>query len=146
MNERIRKSSIKEDNATRRRYTDYAIKRMIKNTINELIVLKKIDPHQPVELILNMDQQSTKSNAYYSLKSGIYEELLYGINNFDYGVTHKPILFSTLMIKLNYLSSHKSYVIQAADLVAGTVRKAFLENQSNFYNHIGFINFKTILP
>lgn len=149
INDNIQKSSIKEDVATRRRYTDYAIKRAIKNMIKELIRINKIDPNKPLKIVLNMDQQSTKSNGYYGLAEGIKEELIYGISNFDYGFTHKPILFSTLEIRLQYLSSATSYVVQASDLVAGTIRRTMLYNQTNLANafkEIEFITYQTILP
>ena len=149
INDKIKKANIKEDKATRRRYTDYAIKRAIKDMIKKLIVMKKIDPYKPVKIILNMDQQSTKTNGYYGLAEGINEELLYGISNFDYGTTHRPILFSELELNLQYLSSDKSYVIQASDLVAGTVRRTLYHNRKDLavgFKKISFVTYKTILP
>lgn len=140
---------IKGSNSSRRRYTDYAIRRAIKEMLKKLIVAKRIDPNQPVKIILNMDQQSTKSNGYYALSEGIKEELLHGISNFNYSVTHKPILFSTLDIDLQYLSSATSYVIQASDLVAGTVRRTMLYYQKDTltaYQKINFITYKIKLP
>lgn len=45
----------------------------IKSTIEELIKDKKINPHKNVRLIINIDEQSTKSNGYYNLKDGLTE-------------------------------------------------------------------------
>ena len=140
---------IKNDNASRRRYTDYAIRRAIKEMINKLIITKKINPHKPLKIILNMDQQTTKNNGYYELNNAIKEELLYGIVNFNYSIIHKPILFSSLEIKLSYLSSSNSYVIQGSDLIAGTVRRNMIfykNNPSLAYQKNSFITYKTILP
>ncbi len=138
-------SHIKNDNYSRRRYTDYAIRRAIKEMFKKLIVSKRIDPTKPVKIILNMDQQSTKSNGYYALGEGIKEELLHGISNFNYSITHKPILFSTLDIDLQYLSSSTSYVIQASDLVAGTVRRTMIYYENDLsmaYQKIDFVTYK----
>lgn len=61
---------IISNKASKGRYIDYTIRRLIKSTIEELIKDKKIDPHKNVRLIINIDEQSTKSNGYYNLKDG----------------------------------------------------------------------------
>lgn len=140
---------IMKEKASKGRYLDYALRRLIKSTINNLIKNEKIDPKLPVKLIINIDEQSTKSNGYYDLKEGIKEELSYGIYNFNYNTQHKPILFNSLDIKLTYQHSDKSYVVQAADLIAGTIRHKFIDNKTNhskFLNELSNIDFKLFLP
>ncbi len=122
---------IMNDKASKGRYVDYALRLLIKGTIKQLISLKKIDPYKPVKVIINIDQQSTKSNGYYSLKDGLYEELIHGIKNFNYKNKYKPLLFSNLQIELHYQNSKCSYLVQAADLIAGTVRKNTLLMKEN---------------
>ncbi len=139
---------IKRNTASRGRYLDFALKLTIKQLIKHLIEDKEIDPYKPVTLVINIDEQTTKSNGYYNLENGINEELLHGIYNFNYNVLHKPILFNTLQIHLHYQKSDKSYLIQAADLVAGSIRRHFLKSKhrSEFLKNIGFIKYYVILP
>lgn len=140
---------IKNDKASKGRYIDYALRRFIKELISLLIKNNKVDPYKPLKIVLNIDQQSTKSNGYYNLKDGLIEELKYGIINFNYGKVHKPIIFSDLEIDLTYQKSDKSYVVQAADLVAGTVRRKnidYYNNPSELYKTLSFVDYKIFLP
>ena len=97
----------------------------IYNEINE--VFNKWWTNKPIRLIINIDQQSTKSNGYYNLHDGLIEELKYGIVNFNYSSLIKPIIYSDLDILISYQDSGKSYVVQAADLLVGTIRKKAIE-------------------
>lgn len=141
--------NIKENTASRGRFLDYALKLLIKQTIKGLIKEERIDPYKPLRLIVNIDEQTTKTNGYYNLKDGIIEELKYGIINYNYSTFHTPIVFSDLEVNICYQKSEKSYLIQAADLVAGSVRKLFLNNIDDlleFSKRTNFINYKIILP
>lgn len=147
-NERVY-PSIKENTASRGRFLDYALKLLIKQTIKGLIKENTINPNKPIKLIFNIDEQTTKTNGYYNLKDGIFEELKYGIFNYNYSFINQPILFSDLDITLNYQKSEKSYLIQAADLVAGTIRRTYLDNIDNiieFNKKINFVNYRIFLP
>jgi len=141
---------IINDKASKGRYIDYTIKLLIKNILIEIIKKKIINPNKPVRLIINIDEQSTKSNGYYNLSAGLYEELLHGIKNFDYQINFSPILFSQLEIKLAYQNSSNSYVVQAADLLAGTIRRICIYNKDdniNMNNELErFVNFKITFP
>ena len=140
---------IMNETASKGRYLDYALRRLIKSVIKDLIKNKKINPNLPVKLIINIDEQSTKSNGYYDLKEGIKEELLHGIYNFNYNTKYNPILFNSLEIKLTYQHSDRSYVVQAADLIAGTIRHKFIDNNINrtrLMNELSIIDFKLFLP
>lgn len=97
----------------------------IYNEINE--VFNKWWTNKPIRLIINIDQQSTKSNGYYNLHDGLIEELKYGIVNFNYSSLIKPIIYFDLDILISYQDSGKSYVVQAADLLVGTIRKKAIE-------------------
>lgn len=141
---------IKSDKAAKGRFIDYSIRRMIKGLIKQFIVNKTIDPHKPVRLIINIDQQTTKNNGYYNLEDGIIEELKYGISNYNYGMTFSPILFSDLDLTISYPDSKTSYVVQAADLLAGTIRKTAadcLSTNTDIYSTIStYAHFVIILP
>jgi len=138
---------IKENKAARGRFVDYSIRRMIKEMIKTLIKYKSIAPNKPIRLIINIDQQSTKSNGYYNLRDGLIEELKYGIVNFNYSMKINPICFSELEVKVSYQDSGKSYVVQAADLLAGTIRKKSIENNKNIHQELSkFVDFKIIVP
>lgn len=140
---------IKENTASRGRFLDFSLKLLIKNTIKGLIKEQKIDPNKPVKLIINIDEQTTKTNGYYDLKEGIYEELIHGIYNFNYSIKYKPILNNKLDISLAYQKSEKSFLIQASDLTAGTIRRLYLNNIHNileFNKKIQFVDYILFLP
>ena len=142
-------SNIKEDTATRGRYLDYSIKLLIKNTVKGLIKENKINPNIPINLIINIDEQTTKTNGYYNLQDGIYEELKHGIYNYNYNIKHPAIIYADLNVILHYQKSDKSYLIQASDLVAGTIRRLYLNNINDiteFNKRIDFVNYKIFLP
>lgn len=138
---------IKTNKAAKGRFTDYSIRRMIKELINELIRLNMINPNLPLELIINIDEQSTKSNGYYNLRDGLLEELKYGISNYNYSKTFKPIIFSELSINISYQDSGKNHLVQAADLIAGTTRKISINDLKNKTKKVDdFLNFEITLP
>lgn len=141
---------IKDNKSAKGRFLDYSIRRMIKEIVKCHIQNKIIDPNKMLKIIINIDQQSTKSNGYYNLHDGLIEELKYGINNFNYANIISPIIKGNLEIKITYQNSRKSYVIQAADLLAGSIRKEFINSYNNEINIISdlnrFINIKLILP
>ena len=118
---------IKESKAAKGRFIDYAIRRLIKDLLKHLIKCNSIDPYRPIRLIINIDEQGTKSNGYYNLRDGIIEELKYGIANYNYAKSINPIVFDKLEIKLSFQDSGKSYVVQAADILAGTIRKKVMK-------------------
>ncbi len=141
---------IKNNKAAKGRFTDYAIRRLIKETIISLVKSNTLNSNESIKLIINIDQQSTKSNGYYNLRDGLIEELKIGFNNFNYSFKTKPVLIGELKIDISYQDSGKSYVVQAADLLAGTIRKksleALLNNQDMNKELSEFVDFKIILP
>ena len=142
-------TNIKGNTASRGRFLDYAVKMLIKETVKGLIKEKRINPNIPVKLVINIDEQTTKTNGYYNLKDSIVEELKYGIFNYNYGYVNKPIINSELEVNVCYQKSDKSYLIQASDLIAGTVRKLFLNNIDNtieFSKRINFVDYRIFLP
>ena len=140
---------IIDNKPSKGRYIDYTIRRLIKSTIEELIKSKKINPYKNIRLIINIDEQTTKSNGYYNLKDGLTEELLHGISNFNYDKVYKNILYRKLEINLSYQDSGKSYLVQAADLIAGTTRRVAknnIENNINIQENLDFIDHKLLFP
>ena len=122
-------------------------KKVYEEILKSLIKEGKIDPYKPVKIVLNIDQQSTKSNGYYNLRDGILEELKYGISAYNYSVKRKKIVYSDLDILVTYQVSAKSYVIQAADLLAGTIRRTVLDNIENYGRALSkFVDLKIKLP
>lgn len=141
-NSKVYKSII-ANKSSKGRYIDYTIRRLIKSTIEKLIIDKKIDPNKNVRLIINIDEQSTKSNGYYNLKDGLIEELTKGISNFNYDVIYPKILYGKLEILLSYQDSGKSYLVQASDLIAGTTRRKVLDNPKDT---LDFLEHKIYFP
>ena len=141
--------NIKNNTASRGRFLDYSLKLLIKQVIKSLIKEERINPNLPIKLIINIDEQTTKTNGYYNLRDGIIEELKYGIFNYNYGFFNVPIVNSDLDVEVCYQKSEKSYLIQASDLVAGTVRRLYLNNMYNsleFSKRIEFVNYRIFLP
>ncbi len=141
---------IINNKAAKGRFTDYSLRRMIKEIIKSLIKSSKIDATKPLRIIINIDEQTTKNNGYYNLHDGLIEELKYGIANYNYATNISPIIVGDLEIKISYQDSGKSYVVQAADLLAGTIRKKVLENyQTQVEINTSLeklVDFKIILP
>lgn len=94
---------IMQDKASRGRFCDYAMKRIVKEIVIYSIKQEFIDPNKPLKLIIKIDQCKTKSNGYYNLKNSIYEELVNGIINYDYSKIHKPLIKNDLIVDANKL-------------------------------------------
>lgn len=121
---------ILSDKHSRGRYIDYAHKMIIKQIIRDLIAKNIIDRNDDIRLFLYFDEQPTLTNGYYDLSSSIREELLYGITNYNYNISFRPTLAGKLEISLCYFDSRFHYDIQAADMLAGTIRHiAISKNQ-----------------
>ena len=131
-NKFIRKKEILTNTGSKGRFKDYALKRLIKETFKYLIFKKLVDPNEPVVLVLNIDQETTKSNGYYSLTDGIYEEIKMGINNFNYGLTFKPILFSEFEVIRYSHNSKENIAIQSADILSNDIRRCLNNKLSLF--------------
>ena len=79
---------------------------------------------------------------------------MFGFINFPIPKSHIFIIlfksnkiFSNLEIKVSYQDSGKSYVVQSADLLVGTIRRKALNNQENINIVLSkFVNFLIILP
>lgn len=138
---------IINNKAAKGRFIDYSLRIMIKGIIKTLIKQSKINPEKPLKIIINIDEQTTKSNGYYNLKEGLIEELKYGIVNFNYALSIKPVLNSELEVKLTYQNSSKSIVVQASDLLAGTIRRIAIANQNMMEENLSrIVDFKIIIP
>lgn len=121
--------NIMTSKASRGRYMDWTIKMTIKEIIQQLISEKIIDPNKEIKLVINIDQQTTKSNGYYNLQESLYEELAHGIINYNYSSFYSPIIHGKLNLSVYYIDSKKSIAIQAADIIAGTTRKIMYYNE-----------------
>ena len=141
---------ILESKGAKGRFIDYAIRRVIKESIKILIKNHEVNAYQNTKLIINIDEQSTKNNGYYNLKDGLFEELKHGISNYNYGAIISPIIHGEFTLSLSYQNSANSYVVQAADLLAGTIRHKSLQaltNKDEAYEELSkFVDFKIILP
>ena len=129
-NSKIEKQDILFSKDSKGRYRDFAIKMLIKKIILKLIKDKKIDPYKSVIIIINMDQETAKTNGKYELDEGIYEELIKGIINYNYSFKTKPILYGKLDIKIYTQNSKDSIIIQASDLVANNVWRNSINNKA----------------
>lgn len=124
----IAKQDILISKDSKGRYRDYILKLLIKDIIVELIKENKINPYEPLLLVINMDQETSKSNGRYAFSEGIYEELVKGIINYNYGFRTLPILYNKLVIKVHSQNSKDSIIIQASDLVANNIWRNKINN------------------
>lgn len=129
-NSQIEKQDILYSKDAKGRYRDYVIKLLIKDIVIDLIKRKIIDPYKNVTLIVNMDQESAKTNGRYKLDEGIYEELVKGIINFNYGFKTAPVLFGGLNVKIYTQNSKDSIIIQASDIIANNIWRNIMGGQS----------------
>ncbi len=134
---------IFKDHQAQGRYLDYAIKLMIKEAIKKMIKEKIINPYKDLEIILNIDENSYKSNGYYNLEESIYMELKQGMNNVRNYTYFHNLIYGNLMVKVYFRKSYLNYLIQGADLVAGTVRKYYIQDKAS---NLTFINYQIYLP
>ncbi len=144
------KDYIFDSKASKGRFKDYIIKREVKRIVENLISQNRINPNQPVTLILNLDEQTTVSNGYYDLASSIKEELQFGIINYNYDISFPPIL-SSVSIILKYKNSYYNYPVQAADLLVGEVRHCYYNYLQNndfetYKKRTNFLNTSIYLP
>ena len=121
---------------------------MIKNTIKDLIKINKLDQNKELELIIYVDQSSYKSNGLYNLEKSIYQELKYGMTNIRKNSKFKNLINNKLTIRVIFKNSLLSYPVQAADLIAGSVRKRNLKikDKNRLQKELKYINYKIYLP
>lgn len=142
-------SYIMDNKASKGRYLDYTLRRLVKEIVAKLVETKTIDPYKPVKIVINIDEQTTKSNGYYNLRNGIIEDLLYGVSNFNYNSYFPPLLHDKLTLTLSYQDSSKSYVVQGADMLAGTIRKKSIEATNKHVDvnsNLEFVDCKIFFP
>lgn len=123
--------AIRSSKASKGRFTDYAIKRMIKEVIQDLISKNTISEDDDICINIYIDEMTTKSNGYYTLEESITEELYHGISNFNYGCHFKPILKGTPKVNIRYQESDKQVGIQMADILANTLIKEAKKKKAN---------------
>lgn len=129
-NSKVRESIMKETRS-RHRYKDYVLKRIIKEKVKYFIRNKQIDPNKKLRIKICIDEQHTASNGYYDLKSSIYEELIAGVSNFDYGKTFEPILYNGLDIEIRFCDSSYNFLVQASDIWANRVYASLKINDAS---------------
>lgn len=120
------------------RYKDYVLKICIKRTLQNYIANGKLSAADDVFLHINIDEQLTATNGYYTLKDSIIEELRYGIVNFNYGITHPNVFAGEVQVELRYCTSKSNYMIQASDILANRIWTSYTRRKDNmrvFSNH-----------
>ena len=122
---------------------------MVKKGIQGLIKDNLLDPNKDLNIIFLIDEQNYKSNGYYNLEESIYEELKCGIKNVTKNAIFPGIIKGNLRISLLFKESKTNYLIQAADLIAGQMRKNYLYyllNEEQLRKNLAFINYQIFLP
>ena len=117
--------SILSDKKSICRFKDYVLKRCIKAKLQELIRKGKIRADEGITIEVNIDEQLTATDGYYTLRDSIREELQHGIQNFDYGTFHEPVFNAEVNVHLKYCESKNNYMIQASDILANRVWTSF---------------------
>lgn len=132
-------SHILNDKKSICRYKDYVLKRIIKKKLQILIFDGKIKRDEDINIHVNVDEQLTATNGYYDLKSSIFEELRYGIANWDYGTRHQNVFEKNVTVDLRYCESKNNYLIQASDILANRIWASYATGNKelrNIGNHV----------
>lgn len=116
------------------RFKDYAIKRIVKNSVKDLIGVGTISATENTRIYLSIDEQLTATNGYYGLQGSIYEELKHGIMNHDYGVYHQPVFGGQLIVNVEYCESKSNYLVQASDILANRIWSSFRNERPEWRN------------
>lgn len=130
---------IIDSKKSRCRYKDYILKRCIKNKLLTMISSGLIKSDEDITLLINIDEQLTATDGYYSLRDSIIEELKYGIKNFDYGILHSNVFSKGVDVRIHYCESKNNYLIQASDILANRIWTSYRtgnQNLRNLPNHI----------
>lgn len=117
---------IMQDKKAIQRYKDYALKTLVRKMIKNLLKNGVIHPEEQLNLMINIDQQTSAPKGLYNLSEGIKEELSYGIRNFNYDVELEPLMKQIVNVRTVYCVSEKNYLIQAADILANRIRLSFV--------------------
>lgn len=98
-------------------YKQYAIKRIVKEGINKMILQNQINPNKKTLVKINIDYQNQSiSNAYYqSLEEWVFKELIGAVNSLNNNALFKK---DNLKVKIQYLDSKENPLIRAADVFA----------------------------
>lgn len=110
------------------RYKDYVLKRCIKSHLQKLISNGTIYKDEDIAIHIYIDEQLTATNGYYDLRESIWEELQFGIANFDYGKKYPPLFDSEVTVMIEYCDSSRNYMIQASDILANRIWTSFRKN------------------
>ena len=98
------------DKKSKGRYNEYCQRILIKNIIKNLLKKRIINKYDDIKLVINIDEQSTKTNGYYSLENGLYEELIHGIINYNYAKKQFEDTFGVKIIEMpNSLKTDELY-------------------------------------
>ena len=123
-NDEINRKTLSKHSIGRR--NDYYQKRIIKEIIINLLNNKILSKDEDINLVINIDDSPRASNGIYNLKESIKEELLYGIENYNYQTFIKPILNCKLNIEVNYVDSKKDYLVQCSDFLVGYINATLI--------------------
>ncbi|MBO1308673.1 DUF3800 domain-containing protein [Enterococcus sp. 669A] len=130
---KVHQSILKEKNSIHR-FKDYALKRLVKAKMEELIAKGLLDANEDVRINICVDEQATATNGYYNFRDSVYEELKNGIINYNYETFHQPIFFGNVEISVSYCDSKHNYLVQASDILANRLWTSFKINQPSMRN------------
>lgn len=119
-------SEIFSNRHSKGRRLDYYQKIIVKQIIKDLLKSKVISKYDNLDIILNIDEAKTASSGIYNLKESIYEELKFGIVNFNYSANFPPIIKGNLSVEINFVNSSKNFLVQSADFLVGYVNSYML--------------------
>lgn len=105
----------KED---KQRYLDWAYKYALKRKLEDMIKRNLIDPRTVTNILIYVDEHTTKSSGIYDLKKTIEQELVYGMH-YDNSPFYRPPLFKNANdVKVTFCNSASNTLIRAADIIA----------------------------
>ena len=117
---------IMQDKKAIQRYKDYALKKVVRTIIKNLLKNNLIQAGEELGLRINIDQQTSAPKGLYNLSEGIKEELSYGVYNFNYEIISSPMITEKVRVRTIYCVSEQDFLIQAADILANRIRSAYV--------------------
>lgn len=120
-------TKLSSDKKSKRRFLNYSVKMLVKESIKELLKVNSINVNNNILIKVNIDNETVSSNGRYDLQNSIRQELFKGTNT--NGLFFPPIL-KYGDVKVTYKDSKSNIDVQAADFLAGTLRRILIHSDN----------------
>lgn len=109
----------------KQRYLDYAFKIGFKRTLKKLEKDGLIRLNDIERIFIECDEHTISTSGIYDLRDSIYNELKYGITNFNKNAQYGAIIPELVDVEVKYLDSKNNALIRCADIVSNFVYTSY---------------------